>query len=231
MASYFAYGSNCSPGIMKKKGVAFSSRKHAVLRGYRLLFNKKSLRDALPDSIGFANINEDPEGRVEGILYEIDDGHLDRLDESERYPSHYDRILVVVETNSSKRECWTYKAQPDKIATGLIPSRNYLNHILSARDFLSRQYYEALDQSQTYTGDCAVCRKTGEVLFLKEEGRMYTLCQPCREAKGIWGDARGRRLTVAETETVMTQLVMKGEGFPSITVLIQKAIAQKLIAP
>ena len=39
---YFAYGSNCNAAIMKRKGVEFTSRERATLRGYRLKFNKKS---------------------------------------------------------------------------------------------------------------------------------------------------------------------------------------------
>ncbi len=228
---YFAYGSNCNPAIMRKKGVDFTSRQRATLRGFRLKFNKRAFRELLPDSIGFANINVDPDGFVEGVLYEIHDDHLTLLDESERFPEHYNRITVQVETQAGVHDCSAYQAQLDKTADGLVPSRNYLNHILTAGDFLSRQYFEALDQSQTYTGDCACCHATGVVLFLKESDRMYTLCQACREARTVWGDVRGRKLSVAETEAVMTGLVAQGRGFPSLQELIDEAINLKLIDP
>ncbi len=228
---YFAYGSNCNPAILRKKGVEFTSRQRASLRGYRLKFNKMALRELLPDSIGFANINVDPDGVVEGILYDIIDEHQALLDESERYPDHYGRIVVTVDTEAGSQDCSVYQAQPDKTAEGLVPSRNYLNHILTAGDFLSRQYYEALDQSQTYTGECACCRASGVVLFLKESDRMYTLCQACREARMMWGDVRGRKLSVAETTAVMSGLVTKGQGFPSLRELIDEAINLKLIDP
>ncbi|MCA9122245.1 MAG: gamma-glutamylcyclotransferase [Planctomycetaceae bacterium] len=228
---YFAYGSNCNPAIMKRKGVEFTSRQRATLRGYRLKFNKKSLRESLPDSIGFANINADAEGVVEGVLYEIPDEHWPPLDASERCPEHYKRVRVEVETETKTHECFAYQAQPDKIADGLVPSRNYLNHILTARDFLSQQYYEALDKAATYTGECFCCHNTGEVLFLKEFEQMYTLCQSCREARIVWGDVRGRRLTVPETEAVMTGLVANGSGFSSLQALVEEAIRLALIDP
>lgn len=231
MLKYFAYGSNCNPAIMQKKGVEFASRRRAVLRGYRLLFNKRALREALPEGIGFANINPDAEGTVEGILYEIVADHLAFLDQSERYPEHYNRIEVEVQSENGTEPCLTYVAQADKTAAGLIPSRNYLNHILAARDFLSHQYFQALDQSQTYTGECACCGTTGEVVFLKEQARMFMVCQPCREAKTVWGDARGRRLSVAEAEAIMIHLVSQGQGFSSVQELIQEAIARRLIDP
>jgi len=228
---YFAYGSNCNPAIMEKKQVRYTSRQRASLRGYQILFNKRALREKLPEVIGFANINEAHDHCVEGILYDVVDRDVTRLDESERYPEHYDRVLLQVEVDGQPHEAWVYQAQPDKVATGLVPSRNYLNHILAARDFLSRQYYEALDKSQTYSGECACCHTHGEVVFIKDLEQMYTLCQSCRESRIMWGDVRGRRLTVPETEAVMMQLVKSTGGFASITALIQEAIAIKLIDP
>ena len=228
---YFAYGSNCNPSVMERKGVATTSRRRAVLHGFRLRFNKRALRDTLPESIGFASIEAQEGGQVEGVLYEVEDEHLGRLDRSERYPDHYDRVRVQVEVEGQEEECWTYRAQPGVIAEGLVPSRNYLNHILAARDFLSDQYYQALDRSLTYNGECACCHKTAGILFVKEQGRMFQLCQPCREARVVWGDARGRRLSVAETEAVMMGLVHGGTGFASVRALIEEAIACRLIDP
>lgn len=228
---YFAYGSNCNPAVMERKGVDFNSRQHAVLSGYRLLFNKVAMREKLPSGIGFANINQEEGSTVEGILYDIVDEHLGRLDESERYPDHYTRIEVTVETKEGSVSCATYQASPDKIASGLKPSRNYLNHILAAKDFLSWQYFEALDKSQTYSGECACCLNSCEVVFVKEGEQLYMLCQPCREARSMWGDARGRKLTIPETEAIMTNLVQGGSGFPSVKKLVEEAIAAKIIDP
>jgi len=231
MPDYFAYGSNCNPAVMERKGVEFTSRQRALLRGYRLRFNKRALREALPEGIGFANVNVDPTGEVEGILYHLTDESLEKLDLTERYPDHYGRQRVVVETDSGEVECWCYHAQPDKLADGLVPSRNYLNHILAARDFLSQQYFAALDQSQTYTGNCACCHKHSEVMFLRQGDDMFILCQPCREASIMWGGVRGRPLTVAETEAVMQELVLAGHGFNSLQELVATAVEQKLIDP
>ena len=84
---------------MERKGVEYTSRQRAVLQGYRVLFNKKALREQMPPDIGFANINAHAAGCVEGVLYDIPDEHLDRLDESERYPEHYGRIEITVRTD------------------------------------------------------------------------------------------------------------------------------------
>ena len=215
---------------MARKGVDYLTRRRAVLQGHRMLFNKMALRENLPADIGFASIVECPGETVEGILYDLVEDHLERLDESERYPGHYDRIEIVIESEGDDVTCFAYKAQPDKVASGLRPSRNYLNHILSAKDFLSVQYYNALDRSQTYEDDCHCCSKKTEVIFIKENANLFMLCQPCREARLVWGDALGRQLTVAESREVMQKLVLGKEGYSSIPELIAAAVEGKLIA-
>ena len=231
MTKYFAYGTNCNPEVMEQKGIHFTSRARAVLHGFRLRFNKRSLRDSLPASIGFANIEKDEHGSVEGILYDLGVGGLERLDETERQPSHYHRMRVMVDVESGSEGCWTYQARPEVTAEGLLPSRNYINHILAGQEFLSQQYFDALDQSQTYRDTCACCAREEVVLFVRDADRLHTLCQGCREARLKWSDVFYRRLTVGETAAVMKQLVMDGAGFASIEELIQEAVTRNILPP
>ena len=230
MTKYFAYGTNCNAAVLDQKGIHFTARQRATLHDYRLLFNKRSLREGLPENIGFANIEEDKAGTVEGILYDLGVGSLEVLDETERHLSHYDRIRVVVDADSGSEECWTYKARPEVIADGLLPSRNYINHILAGQEFLSQQYFDALDQSQTHRDKCACCGRAEEVLFVREDDRLHTLCQSCREARIKWGDVIHRPLTIEETSSVMNQLVIDGPGYGSIEELMKEAVARQIIS-
>jgi gamma-glutamylcyclotransferase (GGCT)/AIG2-like uncharacterized protein YtfP len=228
---YFAYGSNMNPAVLAKKRIEFADRQSATLDGYLLRFNKRSLRQLLPQNIGFANVVPTPGRHVEGVLYDILEESLARLDDSERVPEHYERIAVVVTTASGVVNCFTYRARPDKTATGLIPSRNYVSHILAAGSLLSEAYRKWLDDHETYADECAACHKTAEVLFVKEEGLMYVMCPPCLEARRIWGDARGRRFSVLDTEAVMLHLRKSGSGYDSIPALIDDAVRLGLIEP
>ena len=63
------------PERMERRGIRFSRREHAVLEGFRLEFNKVSSRNPRE---GYANIVEDAESVVEGILYEIEESDLRR---------------------------------------------------------------------------------------------------------------------------------------------------------
>lgn len=226
---YFAYGSNCDPAVMERKRVAYVSARYALLPGYRMRFNKRSLRASVPAGVGFANIEEDATSTVEGVLYEIPDDQLEGLDASERYPEHYRRIEVVVRTEEGEESCFCYQAQPDKVDPDLKPSRNYLNHILAAKDYFSSKYFESLNSQPAYQGPCVCCEEQSEVIFVREKERLHMLCQACREAQRIWGDTCGRKLTVSETQAIMTELVKPGDGFSSIRELIERAASRGII--
>ena len=227
---YFAYGTNLNPKIMTKKSIAWSDRRAAVLAGYALRFNKKNERENLPQVIGFANIEPSPQDRVEGALYELEDVLLSQLDRMQRCPDHYERIHVEVQCEGQRVPCFTYRARPEWTAEGLIPSQNYINHILAGQELLSTDYVEHLDQLETYAGECAACHRVTTVLFHKEAGRLFVLCTACLEAKRIWSATLGRRLTVLDTESVM-QHVMRSEGYPSIQALMEAAVRRGLIDP
>lgn len=79
---YFAYGSNMNEERMTKRGVDFTTRQFGVLKGYRLVFNKK----ASAGDWTYANIEIDENDIVEGILYQISEAGIDSLDKFEGYP-------------------------------------------------------------------------------------------------------------------------------------------------
>jgi gamma-glutamylcyclotransferase len=143
---YFAYGSNMDSERMKARSVSFFQRTHAILKGYRLEFNKVASRNSQE---GYANVVKFENGIVEGVLYEIPDSDLPKLDAHEGYPEHYDRIKVKVTLNDGQEvEAVAYVAQPNKVRDGLKPSMDYLNHLLAARDLLSESYRRKLEAWQ-----------------------------------------------------------------------------------
>jgi len=144
---YFAYGSNMNPDLMRKREISFTMRKRAVLINYRLEFNKVATQN--PEE-GFANIVPDKNGITEGILYEISNSDLTKLDGYEGYPDHYKRITAVVQLNNEQKiEAVTYVANSDKVREGLRPSREYLNHLLKGCDVLSEEYCQRLKNWKT----------------------------------------------------------------------------------
>jgi len=144
---YFAYGANMDPENMKERGVSFSKREYATLEGWKLKFNKIACDD--PNE-GYANIERDEESIVEGILYEISESDIEKLDEYEGYPKHYKRIKLRVRLKDGSRvEAFAYIANPSKTKEGLKPSGEYLNHLLKGCDLLSKEYCEKLRRWET----------------------------------------------------------------------------------
>lgn len=146
---YFAYGSNMNSDRMRERGINFSKREHAILYGWRLKFNKIASQNPKE---GYANIEKekDKESVVEGILYTIQDSHIERLDKYEGYPNHYERLRVKVKLdNGEEVEAVAYIAKSDEVREGLKPSKEYLNHLLKGCDLLSEEYCEKLGKWET----------------------------------------------------------------------------------
>jgi cation transport regulator ChaC len=137
---YFAYGSNMDPVRMQTRGASFTSRRHAVLKGYSLQFNKLATSSRAKPGEGKGNIVV-ADDFVEGALYEIATSGRDNLDKYEGYSTEYDRINVLVQLDDgTKVEAFTYVAKPNKVKNGLKPTKEYLSHYLAGKDILSKEY-------------------------------------------------------------------------------------------
>mgnify|MGYP005672718975 CR=1 FL=1 len=144
---YFAYGSNMNPERMRKRGVDFLIREHAILDGWRLVFNKVASRNFRE---GYANIERDETDTVEGVLYTLGEEDMEKLDVCEGYPCQYDRMTVRVRLdNGEEMQAVTYVAVPDIVKDGVKPSRKYLNHLLAGCDVLSAEYCARLRKWET----------------------------------------------------------------------------------
>ena len=145
--NYFSYGLSMDREKMSEWDVEFSQRTRATLLGYRLEFNKVSSED--PDE-GHANIVRFENGIVEGVLYEIKDSDLSRLDEHEECPAQSERIRVeVVSDDRQRAKALTYTARPDKVKFGLKPTMEHIGHLMAAGNLLSESYRRKLSVWET----------------------------------------------------------------------------------
>lgn len=145
---YFAYGSNMNISRLKKRIRRFPERVLAVLRDWRLVFNKTA--ESAP-GVGYANIVPCPGEAVEGILYAVTEEELRKLDFYEGVPDHYKRCGISVERSDTGEivSAVTYVANPDRVRDGLKPTREYLGHLLAGADYLSKEYVHRLRLVET----------------------------------------------------------------------------------
>ena len=136
--NYFAYGSNMNDNRMTERGVNFLSKEKGTLKGYRFIINKKSQKNP---NIGFANIIRDDNSEVEGIIYEVSQEDILKLDKFEGFPRHYRREIFII----NDKECIIYIANDEWTSINeLIATEEYKNHILEGKNFLSEKYYKKL---------------------------------------------------------------------------------------
>ena len=143
---YFAYGSNMDKSRMEERSCVFKTATSAVLKEYKLVFNKRSFKDP---TMGFGNIEKNENSIVEGILYELDDSMIHILDKYEGYPKHYNRVKLTVNTSTKIIEADVYIANTEWISENLTPSAEYLSHFLAGEKYLSSKYFEDLKKVKT----------------------------------------------------------------------------------
>ena len=144
---YFAYGSNMNPERVAQRGLPVMGANAAYLPGYALRFNKMSREHV---GQGHANLQYAPSATTEGVLYELSTAEAIRvMDPFERAPINYGREVVGVCHNGERIWAWTYFANPAVLCEGLMPTREYLAHLLAGRSFLSRDYYAWLASQST----------------------------------------------------------------------------------
>jgi gamma-glutamylcyclotransferase (GGCT)/AIG2-like uncharacterized protein YtfP len=113
MIKYFAYGMNTNLGQMAVRCPKAQTLGHAVLPNYEFRF------------ACHADILENDEYQVDGVLWDITDDCLKSLDALEGYPFYYDRKEVTVIHNNKSIKAITYFMLPGNIDS--MPSQGYLD--------------------------------------------------------------------------------------------------------
>ena len=106
---YFAYGSNLDLPQMKRRCPSSKLISKGSLSGYRLTFNKFSSGWGG----GVADVIQDQGSKVWGLVFELSDTDLKRLDRYEGYhkdwTSLYERWKAVIDTpNGQVSDVWVY---------------------------------------------------------------------------------------------------------------------------
>ncbi len=121
---YFAYGSNLNKKQMLERCPDSKPRFVATLRNYKLVFVGWSRQWRG----GVASIKPFRGERVLGVLYELSDRDLRRLDSYEGYPGSYNRLKVTVfDEDGEPVEAITYIKSEQ--AEEIQPSKEYLSII------------------------------------------------------------------------------------------------------
>ena len=134
-----------NPERVKKRKMEFRSAQSGSLLHYRFSFNKRSVK--YPGAAS-ANVVAARDQVTEGVVYRLNDPEqITMMDPYEGYPVRYNRLALPIQVEKETVDAWVYVANADYIVEGLRPARWYLQHLLSARDFLSTEYYSMLAET------------------------------------------------------------------------------------
>ncbi len=121
---YFAYGSNMDPEQMAHRCPGGVSLGRARLADHRLAFTYDSVRWGG----GVGTVEPDPGDETWGVLWELDEGHLDTLDRYEGVAAGiYRRGTVRVETGEGPCEAVIYIATDTRHRR---PSKRYVRTLV-----------------------------------------------------------------------------------------------------
>ncbi len=142
---YFAYGSNLKFSQMIKRcpGAEFVSKAKKInhILCFPIISSKRG-------NSGVASIKKSNGNVVEGVVYRISTGDLERLDKFEAVGNRYIRKKIyIIKPGNIKKLVWTYFAI-SRHEKNFNPSKEYLGLILSgAREHkLSKNYIEKIKE-------------------------------------------------------------------------------------
>ena len=116
---YFAYGSNLNGGQMAVRCPMAQLVCRAVLEGYELAFR-----------CGVLTILPKAGGRIDGILWKVNDRDERALDRYEGYPHLYTKESLTVQTDTGSQTAVAYVMTAPYCERAQPPSSTYLRTVL-----------------------------------------------------------------------------------------------------
>ena len=150
--SFFAYNELINETVFKESGFEYIEKVTVTLSAQRIIFNRVPPEGKGLEGEGLPNIETTPDnaGMMEGVLYEMKDSFLPKLDEFHGYPEECNRKLK----NLNRHDFNTvrgivYFAQPDKITAKLKPSKAIMKLFRNAKKEFSMLYFARLMNTRT----------------------------------------------------------------------------------
>ncbi|MEE8260118.1 MAG: gamma-glutamylcyclotransferase family protein [Nitrospinaceae bacterium] len=145
--NWFAYDEMMNPEVIKKTELEYRAAFSVSLSAHKLVFNKIPLDNGGKENLGHANIEPTPGnlGMMEGVLYEMLEENVPKLDALYGHPGEYQRRKMrFTKHDFHFVNGIVYIAQTNRTQSGLLPSKEMLKKYKGARKFLSRLYLSKL---------------------------------------------------------------------------------------
>ena len=150
--SVFAYNELINEDYFKEKGFEYIDKVTVTLSAQRIVFNRLPLEGEGIEGQGLPNIEPTPNnaGMMEGMLYDMYDTFLPKLDEFHGYPKECKRKVMDLNAHDFHTvRGIVYFAQPDKIGEKLKPTKALMKLYRKSRKEHSMLYFARLMNTRT----------------------------------------------------------------------------------
>jgi Gamma-glutamyl cyclotransferase, AIG2-like len=147
LINWFAYDEMMNPEVIKESGLKYEAAFSVSLSAYKLVFNKIPMDNGGKEKLGLANITPtmDNLGMMEGVLYEMLEENVPKLDALYHHPDEYQRKKMrFTKHDFTFVEGIVYIAQKNRTQNGLMPSKGMLKHYKGCRKILTKLYLSKL---------------------------------------------------------------------------------------
>jgi len=150
--SVFAYNELINEDYFKEKGFEYIDKVTVTLSAQRIVFNRLPLGGEGIEGQGLPNIEPTPNnaGMMEGMLYDMYDTFLPKLDEFHGYPKESNRKVMDLNAHDFHTvRGIVYFAQPDRIGDKLKPSKALMKLFRKSRKEMTMLYFARLMNTRT----------------------------------------------------------------------------------
>ncbi len=150
--NFFAYAELMNEDYFRKQGLDYVDKLSVSLSGQRVAFNKIPSDENAPEGLGLSNIEPTPDnaGMAIGIMYEMDDKYLPRLDEIHQAPKEYQRkIMRFNKHDFAMVNGFMYVARPEKINHKLKPDKATMQILRDAKKSVPMLYFSRMMGTKT----------------------------------------------------------------------------------
>jgi hypothetical protein len=151
--NFFAYAELMNEEYFREQGLDYVDKLSVTLSAHRVVFNKIPSDENAPEGLGLSNIEptSDNAGMAIGIMYEMDDSYLPRLDEIHQAPREYQRkVMRFNKHDFAMTNGFLYIAHPEKIKHDLKPDKATMKILRQAKSSVPMLYFSRLMGIKTF---------------------------------------------------------------------------------
>jgi hypothetical protein len=152
LVNFFAYGKLMDEEVFKAHGLEYVYKSEVTLSAWRLVFNKIPTGDDNQEGLGLENIEptHNHAGMMFGVVYEMKDSFVPRLDEIHGYPDQYVRkILRLNRHDFTMMNGFSYIARPENVGKGLKPTKTMMKKLRTCKKHVPMLYFARMMGTKT----------------------------------------------------------------------------------